>query len=345
MSRSMHYVLLVFCCAMLFIAGCGTANPNTSSAPKAASGTDAKKPEQASTQEQAKSQDPAVRTIKHLIGTTEIKGTPQRIVALEWSVVEDVLALGVQPVGIADLADYKKWVKVKHELSPDVKDLGSRSEPSLEQISALKPDLIIATNRVEAFYDKLKAIAPTIVFYPNTEKEPDAYAIMEKNFRIVADALSKKDEGEKVLKEVDAAIAGLAEKVKKAGKVDSEFILVQAFSMKKAPTMRIMSDNAMSAKVLIKLGLKNAFKPKGYVQTFEEGGVEPLLAMKKANFFYIVQDNDNIFANQLKENPVWKNLDFVKENRIYAMGGDTWLFGGPLSAQLIAEKATAAMTK
>ena len=46
---------------------------------------------------------PETRTIKHALGETKITGVPKRIVALEWLYAEDVLALGVQPVGIADM--------------------------------------------------------------------------------------------------------------------------------------------------------------------------------------------------------------------------------------------------
>lgn len=43
-----------------------------------------------------------VKTITHELGTTEIKGTPKRVVTLEWAYAEDLLALGIQPIGSAD---------------------------------------------------------------------------------------------------------------------------------------------------------------------------------------------------------------------------------------------------
>ncbi|MCR8844282.1 iron-siderophore ABC transporter substrate-binding protein [Paenibacillus sp. SC116] len=320
---------------IILLTGCGSGGNAPTKAESA-------EPKQEQNQNQAQGD---VRSIEHLKGTQEIKGTPKRIVALEWSVVEDLLALGIQPVGVAELDGYDKWVNVKHKLDSNVVDVGGRVEPNIEVISSLEPDLIIGVDRIEAFYDELQNIAPTLLFHAATEQNPDAYALMEKNFRMVANAVNKQEEGEKVLQEVNGEIEKLAQKVKELGKADSEYVLVQAYSSDKAPVMRFMVDHAMSAQVFNKLGMKNAFQPKQYVPTFEEGTAETLLNMKQVNFFYIVQDDDNIFENQMKENPVWKNLDFVKENRTYAMGGDTWLFGGPLSAQLIAEKAVAALSK
>ncbi len=38
---------------------------------------------------------------------TVVTTTPTRIVALEWVYVENLLALGIQPVGVADIDGYK----------------------------------------------------------------------------------------------------------------------------------------------------------------------------------------------------------------------------------------------
>ena len=68
--------------------------------------------------------------------------------------------------------------------------------------------------------------------------------------------------------------------------------------------------------------------------------VEGLTKYEDANYLYIVQDNDNIYEKQLKDNAVWKNLNFVKEDRLFDLGGDTWLYGGPLSAETLLNKIT-----
>lgn len=42
-------------------------------------------------------------TIKHVLGNTELHAKPKKIVVLEWTYVEDLLALDIQPVGVTDL--------------------------------------------------------------------------------------------------------------------------------------------------------------------------------------------------------------------------------------------------
>src|SRR5690606_28871868 len=73
-----------------------------------------------------------VRIITQAVGDTEIEGVPQRIVALEWTYAEDLLALGIQPAGVADVAGYETWVNVEPALADSVVDVGTRQEPSLE---------------------------------------------------------------------------------------------------------------------------------------------------------------------------------------------------------------------
>src|SRR5690606_18466930 len=66
----------------------------------------------------------APREIEHAAGVTIIESIPERVVVLEWTYAEDLLALGIQPVGVADVAGYEAWVNVEPELGDDVVDVG-----------------------------------------------------------------------------------------------------------------------------------------------------------------------------------------------------------------------------
>ncbi|WP_438446985.1 ABC transporter substrate-binding protein [Gorillibacterium sp. sgz5001074] len=291
---------------------------------------------------------PAVKSIKHAMGTAEVKGTPKRIVALEWTYVEDLLALGVQPVGVADIKGYKTYLNIQPALSADTVDVGTRQEPNLEAITGLKPDLIItSSNRAKTNYEALNKIAPTIVFEPYpAEGAGDQYAEMENTFKTIADLAGKKAEADKVLADLQKAYDDTKAKLKAANKEGAEFALTQAYSNQNAAVLRLFTDNSLAAQVLKRAGLKNVYKSDKFeVYGFATGSVESLPAVQNASFLYIVQDNDNVFEKQLKDNAVWKGLIFVKENRAYKLPGNTWPFGGPMSAKLFAELAADAMIK
>jgi ferric hydroxamate transport system substrate-binding protein len=289
----------------------------------------------------------AARVIKHTGGETRIQGTPQRVVALEWTYTEDLVSLGVEPVGIADIAGYRKWVRVKQDVVDKAQDVGTRQEPNLEAILKLNPDLIIGVdNRHRPILDKLNGIAPTLLFDPYPQEGGmGQYEEMEQTLLAIADATDRRAQGQAVLKEASDKFASVAARLKAAAPANPQFLLVQAYSQKEAPQLRVFNDNGMAAQILGKLGLQNAWKGPFDRFGFNTIGVEALPAVEKANFFYVVQDDDNVFTNQLRENPVWKGLAFVKENRAYPLGADLWLFGGPASAQKVADKVASLLVK
>ena len=92
MQRSTYSLLLVLFIIIGLVNACALPTPTPSSAP---------------TYAQAGA---TTRVIQHALGENTITGTPQRIVALEWTYVEDLLALGLQPIGVADIEGYHDWV-------------------------------------------------------------------------------------------------------------------------------------------------------------------------------------------------------------------------------------------
>ncbi|CAG7650670.1 ABC transporter substrate-binding protein [Paenibacillus allorhizosphaerae] len=288
------------------------------------------------------------RSVKHALGTTEIKGTAKRVVALDWSYVEFFLAVGVQPAGVADIKGYKTWVNIPPQLDASVVDVGVRTEPSLEAIAALKPDLIVAPDfRIKSSYETLSKIAPTVAFNPYPpEGSGNQFEEMEKTFLTVADLVGKKSEAEKVMGDLQKSFEEAKGKLNAKGKEGAEVAVTQAFSQQNAAVLRMFTDNSMLIQIMNRIGLKNVFKSAKFeTNGFSTTSVEALPAVQNANFIYIVQDNDNIFEKQLKDNTVWTGLTFVKEKRTYKLPGNTWTFGGPLSAKSIVDLVTNALAK
>lgn len=343
--RSLKGLVLIILMFTLVLAGCG----GGSTANSVSESTGSQSSDQVSAQgTESTEESQQTRIIKHVMGETEITGTPKRIVALEWLYAEDVLALGIQPVGIADIEGMNKWVNIPVEIGADVTDVGTRQEPNLEIIASLKPDLIIGLkSNLEGNYESYKNIAPTLVFDPYpAEGQGDQYQEMISTFKTIADAMDKKDEAEKVLSNLDQTYAESKAKLEAAGMTDKPFTLAMGYSNQNAVTFRISTDNALAVKILEHIGLTNAYKPKQFeVYGFTTADVEALPALQDANFLHIIQESDNVIDNQLTNNPVWNGLNFVKENRVYALGGDMWPYGGPLSAQTMAQKTAELLTK
>jgi iron complex transport system substrate-binding protein len=274
------------------------------------------------------------------MGELPLDAPAERIVVLEWTYAEDLLALGVQPIGVADMEGYSTWVNVEPALDASVTDVGTRQEPSLEAIAALEPELIIGVQfRHEPIYDDLAAIAPTLLFNPYPEVgQQDQFDEMEQTFRTIAQAVGREAEAEKVLTAMHESFEQVAGTLEEGGHAGQPAVLVQAFSSGDAPALRLFTDNAMAVRIMEMIGLENAWEGEPDIYGFNTVGVEALPELGNAYFFYVVQEEDDVFANQLAGNPVWEGLEFVQSGNTYPLGGDTWLFGGPLSAQLIAEQ-------
>jgi ABC-type Fe3+-hydroxamate transport system substrate-binding protein len=289
-----------------------------------------------------------VRTFKHQMGKTEITEIPKRVVVLEWTYAEHVMALGVEPVGVADIEEMNKWVNLKeHKLSSNVTDVGLRWEPNLEVISRIEPDLIIGdSDNNGPIYEDLSAIAPTLLFnaYPLEEENVGGFERMKEEFMTIADVLDRHDQGVTVLERMNQKIAEGRAAVEANGMAGEPFALLMAGTFEESSWMRIYTQNGQASEIIEMMGMENAWPVEHGQWGYSDGGLEDLTTIQDATFFYIAQDDDNLFETTFKENPVWTNLNSVQEGRVYPIGGDTWTYGGPTSAELIVEKVTEAIS-
>ena len=104
------------------------------------------------------------RQIQDEHGQLVLSGTPQRVVVLEYSFVDALASVGVSPVGIADDKNSERVIPAVRAIIKPWTSVGMRSQPSLEAIAELKPDLIIAdAERHSTVYQDLTRIAPTLL--------------------------------------------------------------------------------------------------------------------------------------------------------------------------------------
>ncbi|MBX3006005.1 MAG: iron-siderophore ABC transporter substrate-binding protein [Anaerolineales bacterium] len=184
-------------------------------------------------------------TIPHTMGEAVLPGPALRVVALEWTYVENLLALGIQPVGVADIEGFNTWVNVPAELSPDVVDVGMRGEPDFETLAALQPDLIIDTQATAAgYYEQLDAIAPTLAFNPYPDDPAlSTFAEMQDSFRLLGQATGRSEQAEQVLAGLDAQIAAGREAIAASGHAGEPFVLAQMMSYLNNAYLRFFIDN------------------------------------------------------------------------------------------------------
>ena len=103
------------------------------------------------------------RTIKHAMGETKLEKKPERVIVLDTGELDNVVALGIKPVGIAYTDGSPTMPSYIGDKGGTPENVGTTSNLNLEAITKLNPDLILGSQlRAEALYPKLAAIAPTV---------------------------------------------------------------------------------------------------------------------------------------------------------------------------------------
>ncbi len=190
--------------------------------------------------------------------------------------------------------------------------------------------------RHQGIYDTLTSIAPTLLFNPYPSADSVSHLQeMQQTFMKIADTMKRGEEGKAVLEKMQATFKQAEKQLSDFKIANRKFILGQ-FS-DSAPQLRLFTDNAMAIQIINKIGLENAWEGKLEPFGFNTVWIEALPKVEAANFIYITTDN-NIYWQQLQNNPVWKGLKFVREKRLYPIASDTWVFGGPLSAENLVNK-------
>ena len=260
--------------------------------------------------------------------TVTLKAPATRVVTLEWAQTEDVVTLGVQPVGAADPKGYGSWASVA-KLTGSPIDVGLRTEPSLESIAKAEPDLILGvTNSIpEAALAQAEKIAPVVLLKGADGSRP--IENMKDNFTLIAKLLGKEADAARVLAAFDAHVAASAAKVN-----DKKYVFTYVNAQANTVDFRMHSDAALACAVAKQLGLVNAY-------TGEADAVWGIGALDLEGFTTLPAEMtilywgnsgvDDPVTGLLKANPLWSNLDAVKAGRTHRVADGTWVYGGPAS--------------
>ncbi|HEU4322324.1 MAG TPA: iron-siderophore ABC transporter substrate-binding protein [Roseiflexaceae bacterium] len=254
---------------------------------------------------------------------------PQRVVVLSEQDLDGTLALGITPVGTVNGRGQKTPPLYLGERAAAITSVGDFSQPSLEKVVELKPDLILIGGifpQIEALLPDLRTIAPTVVTYALTDDWKTA-------FRGTANALNKAEEAEKFLADYDARTAAI--KTALGANAGTEVSIVRWNPQGPG----IMATGSFSSLVLTDLGFK---RPASQQQIEGFSHSEPLSLEQLEQI-----DGDWLFLGTLnadgtkaleeaRTQPLFQQLDAVKNNHVVNVDGTFWTSrGGPLAALII----------
>lgn len=281
-------------------------------------------------------------SFKHEMGEVSLDSVPQKIVALDWVLTEHLLALGVTPVGIADVKGYQAWV-VSPQLPESVVSVGSRREPNLELLAQIKPDLILMSDAMSPAYQKLNAIAPTMVLSIYTDShQPIENA--KSQVRNLGKVLHRSEQAEQVISDFDQKIQANKLNIEQFAKTSQSTIpplLLIRFIGEQH--IRIHGNSSLSGETIQLMGLTNAWQQQGNNWGFSSATVQQLAPLQDSEVFYYGPLTDDE-RKLLNSNPIWKVMKFIREQRAHELP-PVWTFGGLVAAQKFSNEVTRILTQ
>jgi ferric hydroxamate transport system substrate-binding protein len=262
--------------------------------------------------------------------TVELDAPAEDIVALEWNTAENLVALGVMPVGVADVDGYTTWVK-SEELDDSVTDVGMRGEPSIDAIAGLAPDLVVTTSDLpESAISQIEEFAPVLVV--RGADASNGVGQMEQNLENIAIATGREAEAATILAGFDDKVAEGRAALEAAGLAGTEFTMSDAWASGGQVSIRPFAQGSLLSDVTEELGLVNAWPGEGDADYgLASTDVEGLTVLGDVSFLYIASVEQDPYQNELAGNAVWTSLPFVQAGNVHRLPDGIWMFGGPSS--------------
>lgn len=258
----------------------------------------------------------------------------KRVAAVDWGMLETLLALGIEPVAATELMQFRK-IAVEPAVPESVADLGLRGVPNYELLRIIAPDLIVISNFYEYQRPMLERIAP--VFAQSVyEAGVPPYPLAEAATLALGERLGRQAEAKSYVDDTAREIAQLRTVLPRAS-TRPAFVI----SLGDSRHFRAFGRDAMFGDVLTRLGIENAWTDETSYSAAAPVGLEALADVPEASIL-IVSPLPADVGRSLPTNALWNALPAVRQNRVTVLEPVNH-FGCLPSARRFARLATAAL--
>ena len=268
------------------------------------------------------------QVIQHAFGEITIPVTPSRVIVLGYTLVETVVALGVQPIGAPGIILNEMTYLELDQAA--IADVGTPERPNLERVTALNPDLILTTQQlVGESYPLLSQIAPTVVFDIDERLEWRSLT------RLCGEALGKQDVAAKLSADYEAKLAQL----KSQAPQNPEAITASIVFLTPG-RIRTMGKATFPGTVLADAELS---RPPSQAEGpgLMNISLEALDEIDGDVLFILTPQSETDLAagvraeiEQTQASPLWPQLQAVQNEQVYEVG-PYWGLGSYIAANLI----------
>lgn len=281
--------------------------------------------------------------VEHAAGTTCVPETYERLVTLDGVTFEYAIASGLSPIATAvgGFMDHMADQLAK------VENVGQTGAPNLEQVLALKPDLIVGLQDNQAAYAQAAQIAPTVMF------EFEHSGQWKASFQQFAEALGRVDAAQQTMANYNARMADFKAQMGAGAASPEENRLndLQVSVVRIYPdTINLYLRDSFVGTVLQDAGLaRPAAQDIGadeavnlFDNPIQTSISRELLGQADGDVIFLWTGENTPEATEtaqqkmetLQQDPLWQQLKAVQAGRVYQVPS-YWIGSGPLAANAV----------
>ncbi|MCH4561733.1 iron-siderophore ABC transporter substrate-binding protein [Halomonas sp. EGI 63088] len=266
-----------------------------------------------------------MRIVPSEFGDTVIPATPQRIVTLYQGATDSAVALGITPVGVVDSWLEKPMYRYLRDALAGVEHVGLETQPNLEKVAWLDPDLIVATRfRHERVRPLLEKIAPTVA----TGTVFDFKATLA----LMAEATGRESRARELLQDWNDRMADFRHRI--ADQLGDGWPQKAAVVRFKSDHVRIYS-TGFAGSILNELGFEQPDSVHDQGWGMKLTSEENIPVMNADVIFVLLEPDDPAIAQNYRHwtsHLLWQRLDAVQNERVFEVDAVNWIMGGGILA-------------
>lgn len=266
--------------------------------------------------------------IQHGLGKTCVPQPPKRLISLDDSTLANALILGVPSVGCAlpDAAPLDYLNQYMEKKGYGTESLGQSTQPNVEKILMLKPDLILGVVPFgEPIYTQLAEIAPTAM------GEWQGSPSWREHFDFVAHILGKEPEAKSIWSQYYQRIDALQQAL--GDRLDNlELSTIYAYGDQMTVDVR----NSFAGSIFSDIGIqqpRNHSPNTNGVLVLSEERIPEIDA--DILFVNIYDAESKHLLDEWQKKPLWKQLKAVQSGQVYVVDANFWRGGNPIAANLM----------
>ncbi|VCU68785.1 Iron(3+)-hydroxamate-binding protein FhuD precursor [Pigmentiphaga humi] len=260
-----------------------------------------------------------------------------RIACTDWAAAESLALVGNMPIAVPELDVYRQWLP-EPGLPAGTADLGARTEPNLEALSALAPDSIFISSWQAGMLPLFRRIAPTEIARL-FDAGGDPYLGMRELLLQAGHASGREARARRCLDDFDAQLGAL----RQALAARPRRPLYVAVLHENGAQAYVYGRGSWVDAVIGRLGLRNAWTAPTTFYGNSLVGIPALAGDPAAAILYLDQGARTRRAlAQLRSSTLWRGLPAVAQGRA-VMIPSFFALGGIPSAARCARLLAAAM--